>query len=92
MNAQARANESQSAFDYGYATTTDSDMTVTSLTSMGSGDLLATVTFTSRQSPSDSVDGSGCNDWTTYQYLVPDGGGYLIAPAPAGYQSAYTDC
>ena len=46
-------------------------MTLTSLTPTGGGDLTATVTFTSRQSPSDSVDNSSCNDWTLNLYLVP---------------------
>ncbi|HEX4087301.1 MAG TPA: hypothetical protein VHZ33_01230 [Trebonia sp.] len=90
--AQGQANEPQSAFDSGYATTTDSGMRVATLTQAGGGDLIATVAFTSRQSPSDSVDNSACNDWTLYFYLVPNGAGYLIAPAPSGYQSTYTDC
>ena len=66
-------------------------MTLTSLTSNGSG-LTATVTFTSRQAASQSVDNSRCNDWTLSLYLVPQGSGYLIGPAPSGYQPNYSDC
>ena len=54
--------------------------------------LTATVTFTSRQSPADSVDHSACNAWTLNLYLVPSGAGYLITPAPPGYEPSYTDC
>jgi hypothetical protein len=87
-----QVQQPQSEFDSGYATTTDSGMTLTSLTGNGSGGLVATVTFTSRQAPAKSVDGSACNDWTLSLYLVPQGTGYLIGPAPSGYKPSYTDC
>jgi len=92
LTAQNQANQPQSSFDSGYSTTTDSDMTLTSLTATGGGDLTATVAFTSHQSPSDSVDNSACNNWTLNFYLVPNGTGYLISPAPTGYQPTYSDC
>ena len=66
-------------------------MTLTSLADNGSG-LTATVTFTSRQSAAQSVDNSACNAWTLNLYLVPQGAGYLIGPAPSGYQPTYSDC
>jgi hypothetical protein len=88
LTAQGKANQSESSFDSGYATTTDSGMTLTSLTPSGNGGLTATVTFTSRQSPSDSVDDSRCNNWTVNLSLVPNGTGYLITPG----QSSYTNC
>jgi hypothetical protein len=91
-NAQTQASESQSAFNSGYGSTTDSDMTLTSLEAAANGDESATVTFTSRQAASASVDGSTCNDWKLTYYLVPAGTGYLIGPPPSGYQPAYTDC
>jgi hypothetical protein len=87
-----QAKQTQSEFDSGYATTTDSGMTLTSLTGDGSGSPVATVTFTSRQSPAKSVDGSACNDWTLSLYLVPQGSGYLIGPAPSSYKPSYSDC
>jgi len=92
LTPQNQANQPQSSFESGYATTTDSNMTLTSLTATGGGDLTATVTFTSHQSPSDSVDKSACNNWTLSFYLVPNGTGYLISPAPTNYQPTYSDC
>jgi hypothetical protein len=90
--AKDREDQPKSSFDAGYATTTDTGMTLKSLTPTGDGDLTATVVFTSRQSPSDSVDDSACNNWTLNLYLVRNGAGYLIAPAPPDYQPAHTDC
>jgi len=92
QTAQGKADQPESSFDAGYATTSDTGMTLTSLTPTGGGDLTATVAFTSQQSASDSVDNSACNDWTLNLYLVPNGAGYLIAPAPPGYEPTYTDC
>ena len=92
LTAQQQANEPQSAFDSGYSTTTDSGMTLTDLSDSSAGGLTATVTFTSRQSAAQSVDNSACNAWTLNLYLVPQGTGYLIGPAPSGYQPTYSDC
>jgi len=86
------APQSQASFDSGFATTTDSDMTLTSLTSAANGELAATVTFTSHQSPSGSIDNSACNNWTLTLNLAPHGAGYLITPPPSGYEPTYTDC
>ncbi len=91
LNAAQRATQSQSTFSSGYATTTDSNMTLTSLATASQG-LTATVTFISRQAAAQSVDHSGCNNWTLNLYLVPQGNGYLIGPAPAGYKPSYADC
>ena len=92
QTAQGKQDQPQSSFDSGYATTVDSGMTLTSLAPTGDGDLTATVRFTSRQSPSDSVDGSACNGWVLNLYLVPSGTGYLITPAPPSYEPSHTDC
>jgi hypothetical protein len=92
QTAAGKADQPQSSFDPGYATTVDSGMTLTSLAPTGDGDLTATVRFTSRQSPSDSVDGSACNGWVLNLYLVPSGTGYLITPAPPSYEPSHTDC
>jgi hypothetical protein len=91
LTAEQQAKQTQSQFNSGYSSTTDSGMTLTSLSSNGSG-LTATVTFTSRQSPSQSVDKSACNAWTLNLYLVPQGTGYLIGSAPSGYSPTYSDC
>ncbi|HEX9042066.1 MAG TPA: hypothetical protein VF838_13720 [Trebonia sp.] len=92
LNPAEQAKQSQSTFNSGYATTTDSGMTLTNLASGGGGGLVATVTFTSHQSPAQSIDHSACNTWTLNFYLVPQGTGYLIGPAPSGYQPSHSDC
>jgi hypothetical protein len=92
LNPAELAVQSRSTFDSGYSTTTDSGMTLTSLTDNGSGGLIATVTFTSRQAPAKSIDDSACNDWTLSLYLVSQGSGYLIGPAPSSYQPSHSDC
>jgi len=92
LNPAEQAKQTQAEFDSGYSSTTDSGMTLTGLSATGNGDLTATVTFTSRQSPAQSVDKSACNAWTLNLYLVPQGSGYLIGPAPSGYQPTYSDC
>jgi hypothetical protein len=92
LSPAQQAKQSQSTFESGYSTTTDSGMTLTSLASDGSAGLVATVTFTSHQSPAQSVDHSACNAWTLSFYLVPQGAGYLIGPAPSGYQPTHSDC
>jgi hypothetical protein len=93
LNPAEQAKQSQSQFNSGYSSTADSGMTLTGLSDTGNGGLTATVTFTSRQSPAQSIDKSACNAWTLNLYLVRQAGGsYLIGPAPAGYQPTYADC
>ncbi len=92
LNAAEQAKQTQAEFASGYSSTTDSKMTLTGLSSADNGDLTATVTFTSHQSPGQSVDKSACNNWTLNLYLAPQGAGYLIGPAPSGYQPTYSDC
>lgn len=92
LNAAQLASQPQSQFDSGYSSTSDSGMTLTGLSGNGNGGLTATVTFTSRQSPSQSVDNSACDAWTLNFYLVPHGSGYLVGPEPSGYQPTYSDC
>jgi hypothetical protein len=92
LTAAQLANQPRSKFESGYSSTTDSAMTLTSLSDTGNGGLTATVTFTSRQSPSQSVDNSACNAWTLNLFLLPEGTGYLIGPAPPGYQPNHSDC
>ena len=80
LTPENQAKQPQSEFESGYSSTTDSGMTLTSLSGDSSSGLTATVTFTSRQSPAQSVDKSACNTWTLSLYLVPQGTGYLIGP------------
>ncbi len=90
LSAGMQSQNSQSSFDSGYATTTDSNETITSISGSGSN-LTAVVTFTSHQNPKDSVDKSSCNNWQLSLPLVAQGSGYVIAVPPSGY-AQYTDC
>jgi hypothetical protein len=90
LDAAMQAKNPQSSFDSGYATTTDSGETINSIASAGNG-LTSVVTFTSRQSPSNSPDNSACNNYTLTLPLVPQGSGYVITVPPQNY-AVWTDC
>jgi hypothetical protein len=92
LDTQKQQADSRSSFDSGFATTKDSNEVLTGIDDTGGGSLTANVSFTSRQSPADSVDQSACNDWQLSVFLVPQGSGYVMTAAPAGYQASYTDC
>jgi hypothetical protein len=93
LDAQMRGQNSRSHFDSGYATTHDSAETLTGISGTGGASLAATVSFTSHQSPADSINNSSCTAWTITLYLEPQGGGsYLIGAPPAGYQPSHQDC
>ena len=87
-----QATESQSAFTFGYGSTSDSGITLVSLASDSHGGEAATVTFTSHQAAGTGIDGSSCNDWKLIYDMVPQGSGYLIGPTPSGYQPSHSDC
>ena len=72
-DAAEQATEPQSNFTSGYASTTDSGMTLVSLASTANGGESATVTFTSHQAAGSSIDGSTCNNWQLTFFLVPRG-------------------
>jgi hypothetical protein len=91
LDAGYQGQNSQASFDSGYATTTDSDETLTAISGSG-GSLTAVITFTSHQDPADSVDKqSSCNHWQLTLPLVAQGSGYVITTPAPGYAS-YTDC
>jgi len=92
LDAQMQQQNPQAKFASGYATTRDSAETLTSIANIGGGSLAATVTFTSHQSPADSINNSSCTAWTITLYLQPQGGSYLIGVPPPGYQSVHQDC
>jgi hypothetical protein len=92
LDIQEQQANSSSSFDSGFATTKDSNEVLTGIENTGGGSLTAKVSFTSHQSPADSVDDSACNNWQISLYLVPQGNSYLMTAAPAGYTAGYTDC
>lgn len=92
LDARMRQQNPQSDFATGYATTHDSAETLTSISDAGGGELAATVSFTSHQSPADSIDNSPCTAWTITLYLRPQGSGYLIGTPPPGYHPTHQNC
>jgi len=92
LDQQMKQRDPESAFDSGYATTTDSAETLTGISGAGSGGLAASLTFTSRQSPADSPDNSACDQWSIILFLDPNGTGYLIGAPPPDYQASYQAC
>jgi hypothetical protein len=92
LDAQMRQRNGPSAFASGYATTRDSAETLTGISDTGGGGLAATVSFTSHQSPADSINNRSCTAWTITLYLRPQGSGYLIGAPPASYRPAHQNC
>ncbi len=87
LDLQMQQQNPESSFEPGYATTTDSAETLTSISDTGTGGLAAYLTFTSHQSPADSPDDSSCDQWSLTLFLVPNGAGYLIRTPPSNYQA-----
>jgi hypothetical protein len=80
------------SFEEGYASTTDSDETLTRISAVGSGNVAASLTFISHQKPAISLDRSSCTLWSITLYLVRHGSGYLIGTPPRGYWASYQAC
>jgi hypothetical protein len=87
-----RAGQSQSEFEAGYATVTESNEVIKTITINSDGTVTASVSFISHQSADASVDASPCTHWMINYYLVAQGKGYVIGPSPSGYQPTYSDC
>jgi hypothetical protein len=92
FDPELRAAESQTAFSAGYGTTTDSAITLTSIGVIGTGELVAEVTFVSHQQPAASPTDSACTAWTVSLYLLQHDGSYELQQPSAGYQASYTAC
>jgi hypothetical protein len=93
LGSQLAANVTPASFTHGFGSTRDSAATLTSISDEGSGYEAATVSFTSHQNPSQSVNGQdSCDLWTITLYLEPDGSGYLQVPSPSGYSSSHQAC
>jgi hypothetical protein len=87
-----RAQLSAATFSAGYGTTTDSAIRLTSIGVIGSGELVAQVSFVSHQQPSASPTDSACTAWVIALYLLPQSGSYQLQQPPAGYQPSYSAC
>jgi hypothetical protein len=92
FDPELRAAESATAFSAGYGTTTDSAITLTSIGVIGTGELVAAVTFVSHQQPAASPTDSACTAWTVSLYLLQHNGSYELQQPPPGYQVSYTAC
>jgi hypothetical protein len=92
FSAPLRAQLSAATFSAGYGTTTDSAIRLTSIGVIGSGELVAQVSFVSHQQPSASPTDSACTAWVIGIYLLPGGGSYQLQQPPAGYQPSYSVC
>ena len=92
LDAQEQQGNSRSTFESGYATTKDSNEVLGGIEHTGGGRLTANVSFTSKQNPANSVDGSACNNWQISLYLVPYGTRYVMTAAPGDYHAVHSDC
>jgi hypothetical protein len=92
LTPSAAQNLTQAQFNSGYRSTTDSNMTLTSISSMNSGSIAATLTFTSHQLPAESPDNSPCDTWQITLFLQLGGNSYLIGRPPASYHASYATC
>src|SRR5215469_12644952 len=87
-----RADLSAPSFSAGYQTTTDSAITLSGIGVIGSGELVAQVTFVSHQQPTASPTNSACTAWGVSLYLIQQDGSYLLQQPPTGYQASYSAC
>lgn len=93
LSSKAQQGMTQAQFEKGYRSTADSDETLVGISTASTGDLAAEVTFTSHQDPADSPDHSeSCTNWDITLFLAQGGSGYVIDPAPPGYQASYQPC
>ena len=92
LTPSAAQNITQAQFNSGYGSTSDSNMTLTTISNPGPDSVAAALTFTSRQLPADSPDHSSCDDWQITLYLQVNGNSYLIGLPPVGYQASYATC
>jgi hypothetical protein len=83
FDEQARPDYTRQKFLDEFGTTTDTAPSLTALSPAGGG-LLATVTFTSHQSPAKSFTHTACTAWTLRLYLEASGASYLIGQPPPG--------
>jgi sugar lactone lactonase YvrE len=91
LDPEEQAGDSATTFNSGFASVADSDITLTAV-SESPGQVVAHLTYTSRQDPADSVNDSACNQWQISLYLAPQGSSYLMTAAPPDYHAAYSDC
>jgi hypothetical protein len=81
-----------SQFQAGFASTRDSAVLITGISTGPDGNPAADVTFTSRQQPQDGPEGESCTTWRVTMYFDGSAGTYTIGAPPNGYKAAYQAC
>jgi len=79
-------------FRAGFESTRDSNVLITSITTMPDGSPAADVTFTSQQQPQDGPEGKSCTNWHVTMYFDAIAGTYTIGAPPNGYKASYQAC
>lgn len=93
LSPAAQQNFTETQFQDGYGTTTDSAETLVDVSTAADGDTAASVTFTSNQAASQSVNQADtCTAWGISLYLGQNSGSYVIDPPPPGYRASHSSC
>ncbi len=79
-------------FQAGFASTRDSDVLITGISTMPDGRPAADVTFTSRQRPQDGPGGESCTDWQVMMFFDGSAGTFTIGAPLNGYKASYRAC
>lgn len=91
FTAAERSKVSQAKMAQGDASTQDSNVILEAVAVGTAGDT-AIVSFRSIQPPSDSPDGSPCNQWRLRYKMVQGGNGWLIDSVSSAGGSGYSSC
>jgi hypothetical protein len=87
-----QAKLSQSQITSGSGTSHDSAVVLDEVTPEGGGTDVATVTFTSQQSPSESPNGQPCDQWALNYTMYLNPSGWLINAVEGASGTPYTSC
>ncbi|WP_432944641.1 hypothetical protein ACQPXM_03440 [Kribbella sp. CA-253562] len=88
----AQALMTRPKFATGFRSTTNSDVTLLSLTPTADGRRLAKITFTSNQDAADGPQGQTCTRWSVSKFLKGEPPTLQIDKAPKSYKATYAPC
>jgi len=92
FSPQSQLALTRARFMAGYASSADSAAALDAFSAPAPGQLVVTVSFTSRQRPGAGPAGGTCTDWRITLYLTRQGTSYVIGAPPAGYRAAFRSC
>jgi hypothetical protein len=93
LGPQEQANQNESQFATGIATTQDSNISIPSWpTSTGTNTYMVDVSFNSHQSASQGPNGDICDNWTLEYTMVNSGGSWLINGVSGQNRSTHSAC